>query len=87
MPVPARIIAVDDELHHLRGLATALNRSGWACLQIHYPEELGTVEPCMHARIVFTDLHLDAGGAMSGSTKKYGIVQSLLELTVKPVGP
>ncbi|QYU68673.1 hypothetical protein J4558_00530 [Leptolyngbya sp. 15MV] len=87
MPVPARIIAVDDELPHLRGLVTGLNRSGWACLQVHYPDELGTVEPCQHARIVFTDLHLDAGGAFGDPTKNYGIVQSLLEVTVKPAGP
>ncbi len=87
MPGPARIIAIDDELDHLRGLVSGLNRSGWACLQVKYPEEISGIEPCSHVRIVFSDLHLDAGSAMGDSTKNFGIVMSLLETTVKPVGP
>lgn len=87
MPGPARIIAIDDKLEHLRGLVSGLNRSGWACLKVKYPEELDGVEPCSHVRIVFSDLHLDAGGAMADPRKNFGIVMSLLETTVKPVGP
>ena len=87
MPGPARIIAIDDKQEHLRGLVSGLNRSGWACLQVKYPEDLFGVEPCSHVRIVFSDLHLDAGGAMANPSKNFGIVMSLLETTVKPVGP
>lgn len=87
MPGPARIIAIDDDLDHLRGLVSGLNRSGWACLQVQYPYELVGIESCSHVRIVFTDLHLDAGGALGGPEKNFGIVMSLLQGTVKPVGP
>jgi hypothetical protein len=87
MPGPARIIAIDDELDHLRGLVSGLNMSGWACLQVQYPEELHRTEPCPHVRIVFSDLHLDAGSAIADQSRNFGIVTSLLQETVKPVGP
>jgi hypothetical protein len=87
MLLPPRIIAVDDELPHLQGIVTGLNRSGWACLQIHFPNDMASVQPCSHVRLVFTDLHLVAGGATVEMTRNYSAVQSLLETKVIPTGP
>jgi hypothetical protein len=87
MLLPPRIIAVDDELPHLQGIVTGLNRSGWACLQIHFPNDMASVQPCSHVRLVFTDLHLVAGGATVDKNRNYSAVQSLLETKVIPTGP
>jgi len=70
LPGP-RVIAVDDDLTHLRGLAEGLNRSGTACLQVHFTGDLTWVKKSPHVRIIFADLHLAEGLASEDQTKHF----------------
>ena len=81
-----RIIAIDDELVHLEGLANGLNQYGFACHQVHFPSGVESIEPCPHVRVIFADLHLDAGPA-SDVAKDFGIIGGFIEEKVKPSGP
>lgn len=85
LPAP-RIIAIDDELKHLQGLANGLNQYGFACIQVHFTGDTENVEPCPHVRMIFADLHLGAGPA-SDHARDFGIIGGFIEKTVKPSGP
>ena len=81
-----RIIAIDDELKHLKGLANGLNQYGFACLQVHFTGDTESIEPCPHVRVIFADLHLGAG-PVSDHARDFGIIGGFIEETVKPSGP
>lgn len=81
-----RIVAIDDDRADLRELAYGLSRSGIACLQIHFTGDLAGIEPCPDVRIVFVDLHLNAG-MQSDLKVNFTVITSLLEDTIKPSGP
>ena len=82
-----RIIAIDDELKHLEGLARGLNKYGAACLQLHFTGDIADIKSCPHVRIIFADLHLSGGGAVSDHAKEFGLIGSVIEETIKPSGP
>lgn len=81
-----RIVAIDDDETHLRGLVNGLSRHGIACLQIHFNGDLAGIEPCPDVRIVFADLHLGAG-TPSDHKADFAVITGLLEGTIKPSGP
>lgn len=81
-----RIVAIDDDEAHLAGLANGLGRSGAACVQIHYPGDLTGFRTCPDVRIVFADLHLEAG-TLSEPEKNFNIIAGILESTIQPSGP
>ena len=81
-----RIIAIDDDLSHLAGLAQSLNRHGIACLQIHTTGDPSGIKPCPAVRIIFTDLHLGTGSP-SDHTSDFSTIGGLLETAIKPTGP
>lgn len=82
-----RVIAIDDEARHLSGLATSLNNHGVACLQIHFTNELLTIQACRDVRVIFADLHLGGGTLVADPTTDFAVIGDLLENTIKPAGP
>ncbi len=85
LPSP-RVIAIDDDPKHLKGLTKGLNRSGVACLPIHFTGEMDAAPSCRHARVIFADLNL--GGTFSGNNHKqnFSIIGDLIESTIQPSG-
>ena len=82
-----RVIAIDDELRHLAGLADGLNRHGVACLQIHYTADQTDIKPCPDVRIIFADLHLLESGLVLDHKRHFDVIRRLLDDTIKPSGP
>ncbi len=82
LPAP-RIIAIDDEPKHLKGLAQGLNRYGTACLPIHFTGE-ATIPSCSHVRVIFADLHLSGG--LKDHAQDFSIIGGLIE-DIQPSGP
>ena len=82
-----RVIAIDDDLTHLTGLAKGLNRHGVACLQIHFTGDPTGITSCPDVRIIFADLHLGTGGLGPDPTIDFGVISGLLRETIRPVGP
>ena len=83
---PPRIIAIDDEPEHLEGLTKGLNRYGAACLPIHFTGDAAGIPMCPHVRVMFADLHLNAGPAVE-HTPHFAALGGLIEETIKPSGP
>lgn len=86
LPSP-RIIAIDDEPDHLRGLADGLNKQGSACLQIHFTGDDSAIRACPYVRVIFADLHLSDGGAGQGHERDFGVIGGLIEGKIAPTGP
>ena len=84
LPAP-RVIAIDDEPKHLKGLTQGLNRYGAACLPVHFTGE-AAIAPCSHVRVIFADLHL-SGGPPGDHAQDFGIIGGLIEDTIRPSGP
>ena len=82
-----RVIAIDDQEEHLRGLVDALNRLGLACLAIHYAEDGTRVGEHSDVRVIFADLHLGGGVLGSDPTTAFSVIGDLLEDTIRPAGP
>src|SRR5262245_47201240 len=86
LPAP-RIIVIDDNPDHLRGLTVGLNSHGVACLPIHFTGDDSGVPRCPQVRIVFADLHLNEAGAATDNARHFTVIGGLLEETVVPAGP
>ncbi|HUN99511.1 MAG TPA: hypothetical protein VMU69_25165 [Bradyrhizobium sp.] len=86
LPAP-RIIAIDDNPAHLRGLADGLNRYGAACLQVHFTGEDTEIKKCPHVRVIFADLHLNESGASGEHERHFAIIGGLIEEAIVPAGP
>jgi hypothetical protein len=86
LPAP-RIIAIDDKLEDLKGLAEGLNAYGAACLQFHFTGSGAGLSQCPHVRVIFADLHLTDGGAGGDHTKHFSVIGGLIEETIVPTGP
>jgi hypothetical protein len=86
LPSP-RIIAIDDEPTHLRGLADGLNSFGVACLQVHFTGDDTQLKPCPHVRVIFADLHLNEGGAGMEDARHFTVIGGFIEQTIIPSGP
>jgi hypothetical protein len=86
LPAP-RIIAIDDEPDHLRGLADGLNRQGAACLQIHFTGDDSAIRACPYVRVIFADLHLSDGGAGHDHARDFAVIGGLIEGKIAPTGP
>lgn len=87
MLIAPRIIAIDDEPDHLRGLAEGLNQYGAACLQIHFTGDVAGLKACPHVRLIFADLHLNQGAGGDDHARHFGVIGSLIEQTITPAGP
>lgn len=81
-----RIVAIDDHPEHLTGLANCLNRSGVACLRVHFTGETAEIPVCPDVRFIFADLHLGPG-APSDHKVYFAVLGGLIERTIKPAGP
>lgn len=86
LPAP-RVIVVDDNPDHLRGLADGLNRYGAACLQVHFNGDVGDLKPCPHVRVIFADLHLNESGAGAEPERHFAVIGGLIEESIQPAGP
>ena len=86
LPAP-RVIVVDDNPDHLRGLADGLNRYGAACLQVHFNGDVGDLRPFPHVRVIFADLHLNESGAGAEPERHFAVIGGLIEESIKPTGP
>ena len=86
LPAP-RVIAIDDNSLHLRGLADGLNSYGAACLQILFTGEVAAIRSCPHVRVIFADLHLNESGASEEHEKHFSLIGGLIEETIVPAGP
>jgi hypothetical protein len=86
LPAP-RVIAIDDNPLHLRGLADGLNSYGAACLQILFTGEVSAIRSCPHVRVIFADLHLNESGASEEHEKHFSLIGGLIEETITPAGP
>lgn len=85
LPTP-RVIAIDDDLKHLEGLAQGLNQYGTACLPVHYEGDDVAVSPCPQVRVIFADLHLS--DLTSGDHRQdFGVIGGLIQERIKPSGP
>ena len=80
-----RVIAIDDEAAHIKGLTRSLNQHGVACLPIHFTGNPEGIRACPDVRIVFADLHLV--GADANHRAHFSTIGGLLEDTIKPAGP
>ena len=80
-----RIIAIDDERTHVKGLTRCLNQHGVACLPIHFTGDPEEIRACPDVRIIFADLHLV--GADTNHQANFSTIGGLLEDTIKPAGP
>ncbi len=80
-----RVVAIDDDLHHLNGLVNSLHRGGVACLPIHFMGDPSVIKPCPNVRIIFADLHLINSG--SDHAAQFTTLGGLLEGTIGPCGP
>ncbi len=87
MPDYQTVIAIDDELAHLTGLANSLKSHGVQCQKIHYTGEPEKIEPCPYARLIFADLHLGSGILGSDPTTDFSVLGTLLEDSIRPTGP
>ena len=85
LPAP-RVVVIDDDPKHLKGLTQGLNRYGTACLPIHFTGETAAIPPCPHVRVIFADLHLIVGPPRDYNTD-FSTIGGLLENTIKPSGP
>ena len=85
LPRP-RIIAIDDELEHLEELTAGLNRYGAACLPIHFSGDARDIPSCPHVRVIFADLHLNAGPP-GEHAQHFATLGGLIEESVRPLGP
>ena len=81
-----RIVAIDDQLEDLAALADCLNRSGVACLRVHFTGVTAEIPACPDVRIVFADLQL-VPGPRSDHMPDFKGIGSILETAIKPVGP
>lgn len=86
LPAP-RVIIIDDNPAHLRGLAEGLNLHGAACLQIHFSGDASAIRPCPHVRVLFADLHLTESGAATDNARHFTVLGGLLEQHIAPTGP
>ena len=86
LPGP-RIIIIDDDLTHLRGLADGLGADGIGCLQVHFTGDPGAVRKCPDVRVIFADLHLNETGATTGHETHFATIGGLLEENIVPNGP
>ncbi len=86
LPAP-RIIAIDDQPEHLRGLADGLNTYGIACLQVHFTGDDSELKACPHVRVIFADLHLNEGGAGHDPARHFTLIGGLIEQRIAPTGP
>lgn len=84
LPAP-RVIAIDDEPKHLKGLTQGLNRYGAACLPVHFTGE-EAIARCPQVRVIFADLHLSSGPP-GNHERDFSIIGSLIEDTIQPAGP
>ena len=80
-----RVIAIDDNRHHLEGLLNGLHHSGVACLPIHFTGDHTAIKPCPDVRIIFADLNLI--GPTSDHTAQFSVIGGLLEGSLAPRGP
>lgn len=87
MIVSPRIVAIDDNVDHLRALVSGLSRTGTVCLPVHFPEEAAEVAKCPSVRIIFADLHLDNSSASGEVERHFGTIASLLTERFVPRGP
>ena len=85
LPSP-QVIAIDDEIIHLNGLVSGLNRCGTACLPIHFSGDADDIPPYPHARVIFADLHL-SGGTPRDHAQDFAMIGGLIEDTIQPNGP
>lgn len=85
LPQP-RIIAIDDELEHLEELTTGLNRYGAACLSMHFTGDAAEIPLCPHVRVIFADLHLNAGPP-GEHAQHFATLGGLIEESIRPSGP
>ncbi|MDE0039390.1 MAG: hypothetical protein OXU77_17820 [Gammaproteobacteria bacterium] len=83
---PAQTIVIDDEPHHLVGLADTLNRHDMPCRQILFSGNIEGVDAFPDARLIFADLHLGTGVIGSDHRTDFSTIGSLLEGAIKPVG-
>ena len=84
-----RILAIDDDEKDLNRLMMGLNRLGLACIPVCFQADNATdnISTHPHIRVVFTDLHLIAGGSSTEHRSHFSLIGSILEETVKPLGP
>ena len=80
-----RVVAIDDDKHHLDGLGGSLHRKGVACLPIHFTGDPTGIEACPDVRVVFADLNLI--GQASDDPLQFATLGGLLEETIAPRGP
>lgn len=85
LPQP-RVIAIDNEANHLQPLVDALNKYGAACRPILFGGSITQISPAPHARVIFTDLHLESGATSAQKSNHFSIIQSILE-RLAPEGP
>src|SRR5262245_53062783 len=86
LPAP-RIILIDDNPNHLRGLSDGLNRYGVASLPVHFTGDVAGINSCPHVRVLFADLHLNEGGAAQDHVRHFTVIGGLLQETFVPTGP
>ncbi len=85
LPQP-RVLAIDNEDSHLQPLVEALNRYGAACRPILFSGSVTQISPAPHARVIFSDLHLESGATSAQKNNHFSIIQSILE-RLAPEGP
>lgn len=81
-----RIVVIDDDPGHLRGLADCLNQQGFACLRVHFTGDPADVMVCPDVRIIFADLHLGMGNPSDHKTN-FSMIGGLLQDSIQPLGP
>lgn len=86
LPAP-RVIVVDDNPAHLKGLVDGLNRYGAASLQVQFTGDTAGLKQCPHVRLIFADLHLNDVGVGGAHALHFGVIGGLIEECIAPSGP
>lgn len=85
LPSP-RMIAIDDNSEHLKGIANGLAAQGAACLPILFKGNPAEVKECRYVRVIFADLHLNDSGTNTPE-QHFSLIGGLLQENLKPCGP
>ncbi len=87
MFTPPRVVVIENNPVHLDALVSGLHQHSLSCLPIHFPDDLSRLGQCPNLRVLFADLHLIEGGNSASNTIHFNALGSLLEDTIKPLGP
>lgn len=85
-PAP-RVILIDNDPRDLATLADALSQCNVSYRSVLYPDDIETIHPNPHVRILFFDFNLGEGNLGADIDRHYDVIAVLIREHIKPAGP